>query len=138
MAHFAELDSNNVVTRVIVVANSDVLDSNGKEDESVGIEYLKGLFGESTNWKQTSYNGTQRVRYAGKGFTYDPSRNVFLSPKPHPSWTLNETTTDWDPPIPMPEIPTGKDGYYEWNEEAHQADNTTGWVFNEISSAEEE
>ena len=99
MAHFAELDSNNVVTRVIVVANSDVLDSNGKEDESVGIEYLKGLFGESTNWKQTSYNGTQRVRYAGKGFTYDPSRNVFLIPQPHPSWTVNETTTEWDSPI---------------------------------------
>ena len=59
MAHFAELDSNNVVTRVIVVANQDVLDSNGNEDETVGIEYLKGLFGESTNWKQTSYNGTQ-------------------------------------------------------------------------------
>ena len=72
MAHFAELDSNNVVTRVIVVANQDVLDSNGNEDESVGIEYLKGLFGEDTNWKQTSYNGNQRARYAGRGFTYDP------------------------------------------------------------------
>ena len=138
MAHFAELDSNNVVTRVIVVANQDVLDSNGNEDESVGIEYLKGLFGESTNWKQTSYNATQRARYAGKGFTYDPSRNVFLQPQPHPSWTVNETTTEWDSPIPMPEIPEGKEGWYEWNEEAYQADNTTGWVFNEIPSAEEE
>jgi len=137
MAHFAELDSNNVVTRVIVVANSDVLDSNGNEDESVGIEYLKRLFGENTIWKQTSYNATQRARYAGKGFTYDPSRNVFLLPQPHPSWTLNETTTEWESPIPMPEIPEGKDGHYIWNEEAYQADNTTGWVFEDFTVEEE-
>ena len=137
MAHFAELDSNNVVTRVIVVANQDVLDSNGNEDESVGIEYLKRLFGENTIWKQTSYNATQRARYAGKGFTYDPSRNVFLLPQPHPSWTLNETTTEWESPIPMPEIPEGKDGHYIWNEEAYQADNTTGWVFEDFTVEEE-
>ena len=70
MAHFAQLDSNNVVTQVIVVSNDDTSDSNGVETESIGVAFCQKLLGAETNWKQTSYNSNMRGNYAGIGMTY--------------------------------------------------------------------
>ena len=107
MAHFAELDSNDVVTRVIVVANSDTADASGVEDEAIGIAYLKGLFGENTKWAQTSYNGNIRGRYAGVGFTFDSVNDLFIPPQPYPSWILDANTKEWKAPMPEPELTSG-------------------------------
>jgi len=82
MAHFAELDSNNTVLRVLVVDNFMLKDEQGNEQEQLGIDFLKSLFGADTNWKQTSYNGNTRKNYAGIGYTYDTSRDAFINPKP--------------------------------------------------------
>lgn len=116
MAHFAELDDDNVVLRVIVVHNNELLDDTGAEQESKGVAFCQSLFGG--NWKQTSYNGNIRKNYAGIGFIYDPFRDAFIPPKPYASWALNETTCIWDPPTPYP----NDDKRYKWNEE------TTSWV----------
>lgn len=82
MAHFAELDENNLVLRVVVVDNSNVLDEFGAESEQVGIQYLHGILGSDARWVQTSYNGNFRKRYAGIGFTYDPIADEFVTPWP--------------------------------------------------------
>lgn len=104
MAHFAQLDENNVVTQTIVVPNEVLYGSTGEEDENLGISYCKNLFGENTKWVQTSYNDNFRVRYAVPGFSYDEENDVFLFPRPDSFWTLNTETYEWDPPIPMPEF----------------------------------
>ena len=111
MAHFAEIDGNNKVLRVIVVNNTDCLNANGKEDESVGISFCKSLLGGE--WVQTSYNATFRKNYAGIGFTYNADLDAFIPPKIFDSWILNEETGRWDPPTPMPD--DGK--FYNWDEE---------------------
>ena len=110
MAHFAELDSNNVVLRVIVVANSDTADANGTEVESIGVAFCQKLLGG--NWKQTSYHGNIRKNYAGIGYTYDAGRDAFIPPQPYPSWLLNENSCLWGAPVPMPT----DDKQYSWNE----------------------
>lgn len=92
MAHFAELNDQNVVLRVIVVHNNELLD-NGVESEAKGIDFCHSLFGG--NWKQTSYNGNMRKNYAGIGFTYDPVRDAFIPPKPGDNWVLDEATCQW-------------------------------------------
>jgi hypothetical protein len=112
MAHFAELDSNNVVLRVIVVDNKDTADANGVEKEHIGAAFCERLFGGT--WKQTSYNGTIRKHYAGVGYTYNAVRDAFIPPQPYPSWALDDDT-NWQPPVPMP-IPTNLERY-SWNEE---------------------
>jgi hypothetical protein len=111
MAHFAELDPNNIVLRVIVVNNEDIT-VNGQESEAKGIAFCRSLFGADTNWAQTSYSGSFRVRYAGIGYTFNAALNAFIPPQPYPSWTLNTTTCDWDPPTPLPN--DGK--FYRWDE----------------------
>jgi hypothetical protein len=85
MAHFAQLDENNVVLQVIVVSNNDILDENGMEDESIGIAFCKNLLGEDTQWVQTSYNGKTRGGFAGVGGSYDPVADVFIAPPIHES-----------------------------------------------------
>ena len=110
MAHFAELNDQNEVLRVIVVDNADCLNAEGQECEQTGIAFCQNLLGG--NWIQTSYNGNIRARYAGAGYTYDAVRDVFLTPKPYPSWTLDEATTEWTAPVPMPE-----EGRWAWDEE---------------------
>ena len=111
MAHFAEIDQNNTVLRVIVVDNKDTSTPDGTEVESIGVAFCQRLFGG--NWIKTSYNGNIRKNYAGVGFTYDPVLDGFIPPKPHDSWILNESTCQYDPPIPMPD--DGK--WYSWVEE---------------------
>ena len=110
MAHFAEIGEDNIVLRVIVVSNDDCKDVEGNESEAVGAEFCRNLLGGT--WKQTSYNGTIRDRYAGIGYKYDSALNAYIAPKPFPSWTLNEDTTEWEAPVARP---TG-DGMYIWNE----------------------
>ena len=112
MAHFAEIDANGIVLRIIV-AEQDFIDS--------------GAVGNPANWVQTSYNtkGGQhpegrplRKNYAGIGYTYDRQRDAFIPPQPYPSWTLNEDTCLWDAPTPRPD--NGK--RYDWDE------STLSWV----------
>jgi hypothetical protein len=111
MAHFAEIDQNNTVLRVIVVENKDTSTPDGTEVESIGVAFCQRLFGG--NWKQTSYNGNIRKNYAGIGFTYDSGRDAFIPPKPFNSWVLNDNTCQWDAPVAMP-----TDGnHYMWDEE---------------------
>jgi hypothetical protein len=80
MAHFAKLDSNNTVLQVIVVDNNDIKDQQGAEAEDIGIQFCRSLFGQDTNWIQTSYNAKFRGAYAGIGYTYDPVSDVFVAP----------------------------------------------------------
>jgi hypothetical protein len=115
MAHFCQLDENNVVTQVIVVGNKDCSDANGVEKESIGIAFCERLFGGT--WKQTSYNGTIRKNYAGIGYTYNADIDAFVPPKPYASWILNTDTAQWDAPLAMPD--DGK--MYSWDEA------TTSW-----------
>ena len=122
MAHFAELDANNVVLRVIVVGNKDTADANGVEKEHIGAAFCERLFGGT--WKQTSYNGNKRKNYAGIGYTYDAGRDAFIPPKPYNSWVLVESTCQWEAPVPMPaDAGTGEPPkMYSWDEA------TTSWV----------
>ena len=96
MAHFAQLDENNVVTQVIVVTNEELLD-NGVESEAKGIAFCKSLLGEETIWIQTSYNSKIRKNYAGIGYTYDTDRDAFIPPKNncHAEEILDEATCRW-------------------------------------------
>lgn len=114
MAHFAQLDENNIVRQVIVVSNNDCLDANGQDSEAVGIAFCQNLFGG--RWLQTSYNNNIRVRYAGIGYRYDETRDAFIPPQPFLSWTFNETSLDWQAPVPYPT--DGK--VYRWDEQALQ------------------
>lgn len=128
MAHFAKINSSNVVVSVSVVNNSDLLDKDGKESEAIGITFLKRHGAESGfYWKQTSRNtrggkhkegGTPfRKNYAGVGYSYDASKDAFIPPKLFDSWTLNEDTCQWTAPTAYPD--DGK--IYNWNED------TTSW-----------
>lgn len=120
MAHFAKLDENNIVLAVHVV-NNDVITVDGVESEQAGIDFLTDLHGY-TLWKQTSYNGSMRKNYAGVGFIYDESRDAFIAPQPYGSWTLNETTCQWEPPVVYPS--DGK--FYGWFEPNQQWIEITG------------
>jgi hypothetical protein len=123
MAHFAKLDENNIVTEVHVVHNNEAT------NEEAGINFLKNLLKEPDSvWKQTSYNthggvhvlgGTPfRKNFASQGYTYDTARDAFIAPKPFDSWTFDETTCLWNPPVPYPENAS----FHEWNEETQQWD----------------
>lgn len=96
MAHFAELDGNNVVLRVIVVDNKDTADANGVEKEHIGAAFCERILGG--RWVQTSYNGNIRGRFAGIGCVYDPQADVFLPPKPDPTYVFDSATGTWVPP----------------------------------------
>ena len=117
MAHFAQLDSQNIVLRVVVIANEECLDDRGVESEQVGIAFCRQLFGQDTNWAQTSYNATFRKHYAGVGYIFDSLLDAFLPPKPYPSWVLNEKYY-WTAPVPIPD----SEHKYEWDED------TLSWV----------
>jgi hypothetical protein len=109
MAHFAEIDGDNVVTRVLVVPN---------EQENRGHEYLANDLDLGGTWVQTSYNATIRKNYAGIGYKFDSVRDAFIPPKPFASWVLDEETCNWEAPVARPE----DDKMYTWDEA------TTSWV----------
>ena len=120
MAHFAQLDENNIVTQVIVIDNKDTTDPyTGQEDEILGIAFCKKLLGG--NWVQTSYNRNFRVNYAGVGYSYNKDLDAFIPPSPFPSWVLNSESINWESPIgPPPELTEEEQeafAYYVWNEE---------------------
>ena len=123
MASFAKIGLNNKVIEVLSVVNEVLHDSNGIEQEVIGIDFLTKLTGYPL-WKQTSYNthsgvhnngGTPlRKNHAGIGYTYDEDRDAFIPPKPNlPSWILNESTCNWESPIPYPQ----DNKKYNWNEQ---------------------
>ena len=114
MAHFAKIDSNNIVVDVIKIENSVMLNADNTESEYKGKVYLNSLLGSAT-WVQTSYNNNFRKQYAGIGYTYDSTNDVFISPKPFNSWTL-DSNFDWQPPVAFPSD-YGTDVIYDWNEE---------------------
>lgn len=114
MAHFAQVNEFDVVQQVIVVADSDCLDANGNESEAVGAAFCHNLLGG--RWLQTSYNNNLRVRFAGIGYKYDAIRNAFIPPQPYLSWVFNESTLDWQSPVPYPT--DGKT--YVWDESIQQ------------------
>lgn len=121
MAHFAEIGLDNTVLRVIVVHNNELLDENGVEQEQLGKDFCRRLFGGT--WVQTSYNGNFRKQFAGIGFTYDSVNDVFVSPQPYNNWTL-DSNYEWQPPVTYPD---DGNGYY-WSEE------NNNWVLLENSA----
>ena len=108
MAHFAELDNNNVVLRVVVVGNDCVPSDEHIDGETWCIDFFKG-----GTWKQTSYNNNFRKQYAGIGFTYDAAKNKFISPQPYASWSL-DSNDDWQAPVTYPTDTTDK--IISWDE----------------------
>jgi hypothetical protein len=110
MAHFAELDQDNIVVQVLVTDN---------DYPNEGYDWLVENLGGT--WVQTSYNATIRKNFAGVGFTYDEALDAFIPPKPFDSWLLNEETCLWDAPTPYPT--DGKN--YNWDEE------TQDWIEND-------
>ena len=128
MASFAKIGLNSKVIEVLSVHNDVLKDSNGAEQEAIGVDFLTKLTGWAV-WKQTSYNTfanthnsgdnskALRKNFASIGFEYDEVRDAFKPPKPYPSWTLDEGTCQWDPPVAFPD--DGK--AYVWNED------TTSW-----------
>jgi len=140
MASFAKIGLNNKVIEVLSVHNNELKDSNGVEQENIGIDFLTKLTGWAI-WKQTSYNtlagehllgGTPfRKNHAGIGYTYDEDKDAFIPPKPtqYSSWVLNETTCQWEPPIEKPSGETPENRYI-WNEE-NQTWDQKSFTFNE-------
>ena len=122
MATFVKLNSENIVEQSISVHNNELLD-NGIESEQKGINFCKSLFGQDTNWKQTSYNTSGgvhklggipfRKNHAGIGYIYDENRDAFIPQKTFNSWILNEDTCRWEAPIAKP----NDDRIHIWNEQ---------------------
>tara|TARA_R100001163_G_scaffold61896_1_gene52230 strand:- start:507 stop:905 length:399 start_codon:yes stop_codon:yes gene_type:complete len=125
MAHFAELDKDNKVLRVVVGCNTDIANNGGEQSTQAAthFETVVPLSADGVKWMQTSYNNNFRKMYAGPGFIYDETNDRFLTPKPGASWTY-DTNGDLVPPISQP----SEDKIYRWDEDAYQADNTAGWV----------
>jgi hypothetical protein len=108
MAHYACLDSNNIVTEVIVGIDETEL------IEGLTPEQWYGNF-RGQSCVRTSYNANIRKNYAGIGYTYDAGRDAFIPPTPYASWLLDESTCQWNPPTPYPsDVPEGT--FYTWNE----------------------
>ena len=121
MAHFAELNSSNEVLRVIVVSNDDV-NANGGDKHADAETFVATIVPHSTGgvaWKQCSYNNNFRKQYAGKGYTYNSSKDIFIANKPYPSWTI-DSNDDWQPPTSKPD--DGK--LYYWNETDRKWEDT--------------
>jgi hypothetical protein len=143
MAYFAKLGTGNIVEKVISINNSIITDSNGIEQEQIGVDFINSLYGTNDIWKQTSYNtkagkyynldntlGEQsksfRKNYAGIGYQYDQQRDAFIPPKPFNSWILNENTCIWESPVAYPitniqnlinEFGNPQNDLYKWNEQ---------------------
>jgi len=121
MAHFATLNELNIVTRVEVINNDVILDGDGVEQEQLGIDFLTSLYGAG-NYKQTSYNNNFRKQYAGKGCSYDATKDKFIAPQPYPSWSL-DGNDDWQAPVARPDDWSAENNInYIWDED------TTNWV----------
>lgn len=109
MAHFAQIDENNIVQQILVVPD---------EQQHRGQEYLSNELGLGGNWVQTSYNGSVRKMFAGVGYSYNSNLDIFLPPKPFNSWVLNEVKGEWEAPIERPEVEYGM--VTIWDEETQE------------------
>jgi hypothetical protein len=116
MAYFAKLGTGNIIEQVISINNAVITDSNGIEQEQLGVDFINKLYNTRDVWKQTSYNKTFRKNFAGIGYYYDQIRDAFISPKPFNSWVLNEDTCLWNAPVAMPITELEENKYYSWNE----------------------
>lgn len=125
MAHFARVNKNWIVEQVIIVNNDVLLDQHGIECDWLGEQFCQQLFGPDTKWIQTSYNGQIYKNFAGIGYTFDPHRNAFISPKPYESWMLDESTCRWEAPVPYP----SDGGLYSWDEENQDWVKSTDSMF---------
>jgi len=122
MAYFAELDSNNVITRIIIIEDKHLKDIFGKEDDDIGIGYCKKYFNSLSKWKRV-YHNPRTTDIGGVGSIYDEQLGIFVLPQPFPSWSLNRESKKWDPPIPEPELTEEeklKKMNYRWNEETKE------------------
>jgi hypothetical protein len=105
MAHFAELNNSNEVLQVIVISNEDV-DANGGDESTQAEIFVATIVPYGTGgvaWKQTSYNNNFRKQYAGIGYSYDSSKDKFITPQPYPSWSL-DSNDDWEAPVTRPTV----------------------------------
>jgi len=115
MAHFAEIDLNNIVLRVNRACNQDIANNGGEQSEQAAQHFatVSPLSQNGIKWIQTSYNNNFRKQYAGIGYTYDSVKDKFISPQPYSSWSL-DANDDWQPPVPYPQ--NNDNQYYSWNE----------------------
>lgn len=125
MAHYAEIDSNNKVIRVLVACNQDIANNGGEQSEQAAkaFEKVVPLSENGIKWIQTSFNNNFRKQFAGKDYTYDSIKDVFIKPKPFASWLLDNN--DWQAPIIYPNtftISPPLSDFYLWNEEAQTWD----------------
>ena len=140
MAHYAKLGLDNIVTAVVAIDTIDCMTRGGIEREDIGLAHLVKHHGHDL-WKKCSYNtssgvhrtgGTPfRANYPGIGWYYNSEHDIFHPARPYASYTLNTTTGMWDAPLAQPELTDEQrdaGSYYRWDEDAYQADNTTGWV----------
>lgn len=111
MAYFAEIDDQGIVLQVIAVSNTDAPDPAPDNSEPLGQEFIADVLGLLGTWVQTSWSGRIRKQYCGPGYRYDPDADVFIAPRPFPSWTL-DGNHDWQPPTPMP----SEGGPWFWDE----------------------
>ena len=111
MAHFARID--NGIVREVIVISDDVAPDPAPDNEQQGQAFIADVLGLAGEWRQTSYNGNFRGAYAAIGYVYVPNLDVFAPPSPFPSWTLDESTLQWVPPVPEP-----ADGEHRWDEES--------------------
>ena len=116
MAYFAKLGTGNIIETVISINNTVITDTNGVEQEQLGVDFINKLYGTNDIWKQTSYNRNFRKNFAGIGYSYDQTRDAFIAPKPFNSWILNETTCEWEAPVAKPTTELQNNQYYFWNE----------------------
>jgi len=116
MAYFAKLGTGNIVEKVISINNSVITNSNGIEQEQLGVDFINKLYNTRDVWKQTSYNNNIRKNFAGIGYQYDQQRDAFIAPKTFNSWILNEDTCLWESPIAKPTTELEENEYYSWNE----------------------
>jgi hypothetical protein len=121
MAHYAQINSDNVVVNVLVMDN----DMETNDGEQACIDWLQANV-HADDWVKTSYNNNIRKQYAGVGYTYDSSKDKFISPQPYASWAL-DSDDDWQAPIALPDDASA-DKMYVWDEDVYQADNSAGWV----------
>jgi hypothetical protein len=130
MAHYAELNENNEVIYVAYMDNEIITDENGNEIEELGIQHLHTHLGSDRRWVRTSYRGNFRGNYAGIDHIYRNDLDMFISPSPYPSWILNESSGQWEPPDSKPdrsEEQIQNNQYYGWDENKYIANNN-GWI----------
>ena len=148
MAHFAKIGDDNIVEDVIVIDNSVVdPDTTGTDDEQLGKDYIANVLKLKGTWVQTSYNHNIRGKYAGIGHTYDSELDKFKPPKPYPSWTWDNDSSEWVAPVahPLADVdPNDEDSqpseitskpadeiwFYDWNED------NTAWELRQWTQAD--